>query len=433
MSEAAAPSHVFDALAADISQLSVSTPTSSPDPSGADLSDVECVQLFLGLLGPFAVSGGDIGYVGSPEAQPISMSAGGGAAAAAASASLEPLKVRGKDYIKSSKKVSTTTEVFIPCGGTMVALPSSLSRIDHSMANVASSPLYHSSPSDSSSSSSSSASATSDSTSESSPTPSAADVMARLPPALQRRTFMVISYIIPGAPVVAVNSFFMLRKEYEGYLPHNNMDGTPEAAADVERAADFARAADEAQAHHSANKPSGLFGWGSGGNTPLADNAGALGLLKSQGLEGRTDGGGVGGGWEWLTLLQMWWCGNDQFKSERMKLIPRIVDGPWAVKSAVGSKPALIGTKLISRYYRQKNYLQVDVDIGSSSTAARILALVRDMSKAVSIDLAITIEGCCEAELPERIIHMTRFTGVDMVGAVTVADEDIKGGQAPRV
>ena len=54
--------------------------------------------------------------------------------------------------------------------------------------------------------------------------------------------------------------------------------------------------------------------------------------------------------------------------------------GPWPLKMAIGSKPALTGTKLAQYYYRGENYLEVDIDIGSSSVAANILSLVCPIS-----------------------------------------------------
>jgi hypothetical protein len=43
---------------------------------------------------------------------------------------------------------------------------------------------------------------------------------------------------------------------------------------------------------------------------------------------------------------------------------------------AIGSKPALTGTKLSQYYHRGDNYVEVDIDISSSSVAANILGLV---------------------------------------------------------
>ena len=49
----------------------------------------------------------------------------------------------------------------------------------------------------------------------------------------------------------------------------------------------------------------------------------------------------------------------------------------WAIKAAVGNKPALIGNnKLQLGYTRGKNYLEVDIDLSSSSIATHILGMV---------------------------------------------------------
>ena len=37
---------------------------------------------------------------------------------------------------------------------------------------------------------------------------------------------------------------------------------------------------------------------------------------------------------------------DDEFRNQRWKIIPRIAEGPWVVKSAVGTKPALLGLKV---------------------------------------------------------------------------------------
>jgi hypothetical protein len=39
----------------------------------------------------------------------------------------------------------------------------------------------------------------------------------------------------------------------------------------------------------------------------------------------------------------------DDFRNQRFKLIPRIVDGPWVVKASIPQKPALLGQKLTQR------------------------------------------------------------------------------------
>jgi hypothetical protein len=44
----------------------------------------------------------------------------------------------------------------------------------------------------------------------------------------------------------------------------------------------------------------------------------------------------------------------DDFRNQRFKLIPRIVDGPWVVKASIPQKPALLGQKLTQRYAKKK-------------------------------------------------------------------------------
>lgn len=105
------------------------------------------------------------------------------------------------------------------------------------------------------------------------------------------------------------------------------------------------------------------------------------------------------------------------------------------------------------RYYHGPNYLEVDIDLGSSVVAARILSLVRDYCSSITVDMAITVQvhhmevvffffsllllvaialrrcvihiwlgmlgqGEGENELPERVICGVRFSGVDFALAI---------------
>jgi Protein ENHANCED DISEASE RESISTANCE 2, C-terminal len=62
------------------------------------------------------------------------------------------------------------------------------------------------------------------------------------------------------------------------------------------------------------------------------------------------------------------------FRNERFKLIPSIVEGPFLVRRSVGAKPALLGRKLTQRYFRGPNYVETDVDVSSSSIAEKVRA-----------------------------------------------------------
>lgn len=43
---------------------------------------------------------------------------------------------------------------------------------------------------------------------------------------------------------------------------------------------------------------------------------------------------------------------SDEYRDQRFKLIPKIVEGNWVVRKSVGSTPAILGTKLKQHYYK---------------------------------------------------------------------------------
>jgi hypothetical protein len=60
---------------------------------------------------------------------------------------------------------------------------------------------------------------------------------------------------------------------------------------------------------------------------------------------------------------------DDEFRNNRFKLIPKIVEGNMVVKMAVKDTPTLIGNKLKQYYFKGDNYFELDIDIGSSQIA----------------------------------------------------------------
>ncbi|PSS08157.1 Protein ENHANCED DISEASE RESISTANCE 2-like [Actinidia chinensis var. chinensis] len=106
------------------------------------------------------------------------------------------------------------------------------------------------------------------------------------------------------------------------------------------------------------------------------------------------------------------------FRDSRFKLIPRIVEGYWMVKRAVGTKACLLGKAVTCKYIRQDNYLEIDVDIGSSSVARSVISLVLGYVTSIVIDLAILIEAKQEVELPEYILGTVRLNRVKVDSAV---------------
>nr|KJB07558.1 hypothetical protein B456_001G029800 [Gossypium raimondii] len=118
------------------------------------------------------------------------------------------------------------------------------------------------------------------------------------------------------------------------------------------------------------------------------------------------------------SLLGRFVDGTDMFRDARFKLIPSIVEGYWMVKRAVGTKACLLGKAVTCKYFRQDNFLEIDVDIGSSSVARSVIGLVLGYVTSLVVDLAILIEGKEEAELPEYVLGTVRLNRVKPESAV---------------
>ncbi|GAA0141102.1 defense/immunity protein [Lithospermum erythrorhizon] len=118
------------------------------------------------------------------------------------------------------------------------------------------------------------------------------------------------------------------------------------------------------------------------------------------------------------SLLGRFIDGTDVFRDSRFKLIPSIVEGYWMVKRAVGTKACLLGKAVTCNYLREDNFLEIDVDIGSSSVARSIISLVLGYVTSIVVDLAIVVEAKEEAELPEYILGIVRLNRVKVESAV---------------
>ncbi|OAY46949.1 protein ENHANCED DISEASE RESISTANCE 2-like isoform X3 [Manihot esculenta] len=112
------------------------------------------------------------------------------------------------------------------------------------------------------------------------------------------------------------------------------------------------------------------------------------------------------------SLLGKFIDGTDMFRDSRFKLIPSIIEGYWMVKRAVGTKACLLGKAVTCKYHRQDNFLEIDVDIGSSAVARSVIGLVLGYVTSLVVDLAILIEAKEEAELPEYILGTVRLNRV---------------------
>ncbi|RVW64359.1 Protein enhanced disease resistance 2 [Vitis vinifera] len=94
------------------------------------------------------------------------------------------------------------------------------------------------------------------------------------------------------------------------------------------------------------------------------------------------------------SLLQRFVDGDDEFRNSRLKLIPSVPKGSWIVRQSVGSTPCLLGKAVDCNYIRGPKYLEIDVDIGSSTVANGVLGLVCGVITTLVVDMAFLVQVC---------------------------------------
>ena len=126
------------------------------------------------------------------------------------------------------------------------------------------------------------------------------------------------------------------------------------------------------------------------------------------------------GGWKmpvditWPTAADAGTLPQSDYRNERFKLIPSITVGPWVVRAAVRATPALLGKKVVQRYFRGEDYLEIDVHIGSSVIASNIVGVCRGYARHVINDCGVVIQGESAAELPETVLGCAALNHIDV-------------------
>ncbi|KAL3910009.1 MAG: hypothetical protein SGILL_007859 [Bacillariaceae sp.] len=125
--------------------------------------------------------------------------------------------------------------------------------------------------------------------------------------------------------------------------------------------------------------------------------------------------------------LAKWFAGDTDYKNERLKLIAYVPEGPWIVRNMVPGRPAIIGKKLPVSYQfvpqqrTRSEFLQCDLDIGSSKPAAkRIVSVCRRYMSALSVDIGFVVEGTCQEDLPEEMFGAIRIHQPDPIRSPTI-------------
>lgn len=119
-------------------------------------------------------------------------------------------------------------------------------------------------------------------------------------------------------------------------------------------------------------------------------------------------------------LLHRFVNGDDAYRNSRFKLIPYISKGSWIVKQSVGKKACLVGQALEINYFRGKNYLELGIDVGSSTVARGVVSLVHGYLNHLIIEMAFLIEANTMEELPEFLLGTCRLNHLDASKAILV-------------
>lgn len=106
---------------------------------------------------------------------------------------------------------------------------------------------------------------------------------------------------------------------------------------------------------------------------------------------------------------------SDEERSARLKVIPRVPEGPFLVRSAVPEKPAILGKKLHCRYFHKPgDHFEISVDVFSSTAVQYICNQIVNAVSHITMDLAFLIEAKEASELPEVILGSFRMRHIDI-------------------
>ncbi|KAL2469354.1 protein of unknown function-containing protein [Forsythia ovata] len=109
------------------------------------------------------------------------------------------------------------------------------------------------------------------------------------------------------------------------------------------------------------------------------------------------------------------------YRNSRFKIVNKIVNGQWIVKTAVENYSACLLDKTLNCYYHKwPNYLELDVDIGSSEIATIILHLALWCITAVTVDMSFLVDAQSEDELPKRLFGVVRNCQMEINSAIFV-------------
>nr|AAP91735.1 hypothetical protein cihA5H10 [Ciona intestinalis] len=123
-------------------------------------------------------------------------------------------------------------------------------------------------------------------------------------------------------------------------------------------------------------------------------------------------------------LLEQFIEKDDTYRNSRLKIIPVLIEGSWILMPVITGKPAIIGTKIDTNWVvnlgEGENFIEANINISDSSIANGILNMTKAYINKIVLDLAFTIEGKTEDELPEEILCSLRLNKMNMSEGITL-------------
>jgi len=116
---------------------------------------------------------------------------------------------------------------------------------------------------------------------------------------------------------------------------------------------------------------------------------------------------------------------GDEFRKNRLKMIPKITKGPWLLAKTVPVVPVIVGNKVDVTYYQGEDYIECDMLCDTSSMASSIIKAARPLAKKVVTEIVWLVEAR-EGELPERLAIGVKFGHLDFKNFTKVIFDEQK-------
>lgn len=116
---------------------------------------------------------------------------------------------------------------------------------------------------------------------------------------------------------------------------------------------------------------------------------------------------------------------TDRWRCDRLKFVPRIVEGPWLFRCVTPTAPAMIARHLKSSFFFGPNFCEVSIDVCSSFIARKIWSAAAGAAASIVVDLAFIIQGETEDELPEQVCAVARVCRLDVSPYQSSPTEDV--------